>query len=231
MHLFFDLDGTLTDSSPGIVRCINHALVTLGHEELRDDRLRPMIGTPLASIFADVLRCDDACTIDTAVEHFRHRFDRLGMFENSVFPGILEALEALQRAGHTMQVVTAKPKVVAERVLDHFALTPYFAAVHGPELDTRTCDKADFVAAALTVANGTRASAVMIGDRVDDIRAAHRNGVRAVAVGWGYGTHEELLGAEPHYFAATVAHLLVWVGAAHAREASLAGRHPKGARG
>jgi phosphoglycolate phosphatase len=230
MHLFFDLDGTLTDSSPGIVRCINHALVSVGYGELQEDRLRPMIGTPLASIFADVLSCDDACTIDTAVEHFRHRFDRLGMFENSVFPGIIDALETLQRGGHTMQVVTAKPKVVARRVLDHFVLTPYFAAVHGPELDTRTCDKADFVAAALAIANGPRSSAVMVGDRLDDIRAARRNGVRAVAVGWGYGTKEELIGAEPHYFAATVTDLLAWVGTASECEALGARKHMQGAR-
>jgi phosphoglycolate phosphatase len=211
MHVLFDLDGTLTDSAPGIVRCINHALVAEGHGPVAGDRLRPMIGAPLTTIFRTLLGSDDAGAIDRAVERYRQRFNLTGLFENSLFPGVREALEDLARAGHRFQIVTAKPRAVAERVLDHFQIAGYFAAVRGPAIADRTCDKSALIAAALRATREGRDAAVMIGDRADDIHAAHQCHARAVAVGWGYGTRDELLAAEPDYFAPTVADMVQWV--------------------
>ncbi len=211
MHLFFDLDGTLTDSGPGIVRCINHALVAEGREPVADARLRPMIGVPLTTIFSTLLEAQDARTLDRAVESYRRRFHTTGMFENRLFPGVLEALDELSRAGHRLQIVTAKPRVAAERVIDHLQIAGYFVAVHGPALADRTCDKAALIASAVAVANGEQGAAVMIGDRADDIHAGRRRNVRTIAAGWGYGTRDELLAAGPAYFAPTVADMVAWV--------------------
>jgi phosphoglycolate phosphatase len=211
MNLFFDLDGTLTDSWAGIVRCINHALVAEGREPASDAELRPMIGAPLTTIFQTLLGSREVRTLDRAVQTYRQRFDSTGMFENRLFPGVLEALDELSCAGHQLQIVTAKPKVAAERVIDHFQIGGYFVAVHGPTLEDRTCDKAALIAAALTVANGERGAAVMIGDRAEDVHAGRRRSVRTVATGWGYGTRDELLAAGPEYFAPTVADLVAWV--------------------
>ena len=211
MHLFFDLDGTLTDSSPGIIRCINHALGAMAVPTVPEAHLRPMIGTPLFTIFETLLDTADQAVVDDAVAHFRERFNTTGIFENAVYPGVVEALASLCAAGHHLQLVTAKPAVSARRVLDHFALAPYFAAVHGPALSDRGRDKADFVAAALDTVEWAPGQVVMIGDRVDDVRAARRHQVRAVAAGWGYGTAEELHAAEPEYVAGTMADVVAWV--------------------
>ncbi len=211
MHLLFDLDGTLTDSAPGIVRCINHALVTLARPSIAEARLRPMIGTPLTAIFETVLDSDDAGLVDAAVGCFRQRFDAVGIFENALFGDVLDALEAFRAAGHELQIVTATPAPAARRVLEHFAIDGYFTAVHAPALDVRHCDKADLVAAALETVR-TRSSAVaMIGDRAEDVRAARRHGVQAVAAGWGYGSADELRAAAPDYLAPTIRHVREWV--------------------
>jgi phosphoglycolate phosphatase len=211
VHLFFDLDGTLTDSWPGIARCINHALVTEGREPVSDGELRPMIGAPLTTIFQTLLGSRDVGTLDRAVQSYRQRFDSTGMFENRLFPGVLEALDEFARAGHQLQIVTAKPRVSAERVIDYFQISGYFVAVHGPTLEDRTSDKAALIAAALMMANGEEGAAVMIGDRAEDVHAGRRRNVRTVAAGWGYGTRDELLAAGPEYFAPTVADLVAWV--------------------
>jgi phosphoglycolate phosphatase len=211
MHLFFDLDGTLTDSWAGIVRCINHALVDVGREPVADDNLRQMIGAPLTTIFHALLDSQDVRVLDRAVESYRRRFESIGMFENRLFPGVLEALDELCREGHRLQIVTAKPKVSVERVLQYFQIAGYFVAVHGPALVDRICEKATLIAAALTVADGEQGTAVMIGDRADDIHAARRHHVRAIAAGWGYGTRDELLAAGPENFAPTVADMVAWV--------------------
>lgn len=218
MHVLFDLDGTLTDSSPGIVRCINHALEVLGRPAAAEECLRPMIGAPLSAIFSETLQTDDVRAIDAAIAAYRDRFNAVGMFENSVFPGIIDALDSLRRAGHSMQIVTVKPAVAARRIVEHFRLASYFAGVHGPDLTERTCDKADLVAAALREFAGGAAHVAMVGDRADDIRAAQRHAIRAVAAGWGYGTHDELVAAGPEYVAPTVAHLVAWVHTAGQRD-------------
>jgi phosphoglycolate phosphatase len=214
LHLFFDLDGTLTDSSPGILRCIDHAVASLGRDPVSRDRVSGMIGAPLSAIFEAVLGSTDETLIDQAVAAYRARFNSAGIYENSLFPGILDALAEFQRSGHRLQIVTAKPRVAAERVIDHFDLGRFFEAVHGPDLSERSCSKADFVAAALEVAGGDRSRCLMIGDRADDVLAARSCGVAAVAVGWGYGTRAELIAANPACFAECVTDLVEWVAGA-----------------
>jgi phosphoglycolate phosphatase len=212
MHLFFDLDGTLTDSFPGISRCINYALRELGRDPIPETQVRSAVGTPLASIFGALLGSSDTNLIDRAVRAYRVRFDRVGIFENSLYPGITEALDVFHRFGYPLQVVTVKPAIAARRVIAHFGIDHYFAAVQGPELADRTCSKVDLLRAAV---NGVdRLQSVMIGDRVDDIIAARENGVRAVAVAWGYSGASELEDAKPDFVAKTVPDLVTWVQAA-----------------
>jgi len=221
MHLFFDLDGTLTDSSPGIIRCINHALGELGLEEVADDRLLGMIGAPLTTIFEAVLGSSDVNVLDRAVAAYRTRFNDVGIFENALFPGISEALDVFQKSGHDLQIVTAKPAVSARRVIDHFGVARFFDQVHGPGLGDRSCDKAALVAAALRVAGNQKNQAVMIGDRAEDVRAGRANEIWAVGVAWGYGSRRELAAAGPAYLAENVAALVQWVNDASAGRPTL----------
>ena len=211
-HLFFDLDGTLTDSCTGIIRCVNHALEELGCAHEPDARLRGMIGQPLTLIFGAVIDGATDAVIDRAIAAYRVRFNDVGMFENAVYPGVPEALAHLTAAGRKLQVVTAKPAVAASRILDHFGLAAYFDAVHGPALTDRGCDKGMLVGRALAHASAAPLDAIMIGDRVDDVLAAKAQQVRAIGAGWGYGSRAELLDAGADHVAesveALVAHLL-----------------------
>ncbi|MDH4064751.1 MAG: HAD hydrolase-like protein [Acidobacteriota bacterium] len=211
MHLFFDLDGTLTDSGPGIVNCVNHALVELGRRAVPEAEIRAMIGAPLSWIFPRLFGVDDEALVDRAIDAYRERFDQVGVFENQLYPGIADALHALTEGGHRLQVVTAKPAVAARRVVEHFRIDHHFVALHGPALDQRTCDKADLVAAALRHAGGPDDAVVLIGDRRDDVLAARAHGVTAVGAGWGYGTADELAAAGAAFVARDVAALMEWL--------------------
>ncbi len=211
MHLLFDLDGTLTDSFPGISRCINHALVELGRHSAPEGQLRGLVGAPLTMIFRELLASGDAALLDRAVAAYRARFNEVGIFENQVFPDIPEALDSFRASGHSLQVVTTKPAVFAKRVMNHFGIDGYFAAIHGPELTDQCCEKANLVKAALNITGGEPAGVVMVGDRAEDIDAARAHGVRAVGVGWGYAASAELAAAQPDYLAETVSDLVAWV--------------------
>lgn len=78
----------------------------------------------------------------------------------------------------------------------HFALAHHFGGVYGPELDGRLDDKADLLRHLLATEGLDPTGAVIVGDRYADILAGSANGVRAIGVLWGYGSAEELAGAD-----------------------------------
>lgn len=203
--LFFDLDGTLTDPREGIVGCIRHALRRLECLVPPDPELDCCIGPPLRESFC---RLAGEARADAAVEHYRERFREAGMFENSVYPGVPQALQALEAAGWRLLVVTSKPGVFAEQILRHFELARYFAAIHGSELSGLRADKSELIAHVLAVEGIVPEGALMIGDRAHDVVGARNNGLRSAGVLWGYGSREELTTAGADRLYTNLAELL-----------------------
>jgi phosphoglycolate phosphatase len=193
--LLFDLDGTLTDPRPGIVRCIRHALERLARPCPPEAALAACIGPPLRRTFGTLLATSDRQLIERAMALYRERFAEVGLYENEVYEGISSVLGDLGRGGRRMFVATSKPAVFAERIGRHFALAHHFAGVYGPDLDGRFDDKADLLAHVLEREGLAAAAVVMVGDRDADVLAARANGVRAIGVLWGYGSRDELQGA------------------------------------
>ncbi len=191
-HLFLDLDGTLTDPAPGIGACFVHAARALGHASITDADVRRFIGPPLREAFQEILATHDAARIEEAVAIYRERFAAVGLFENSVYPGVPSALAQLREAGYQLCVVTSKPAPYANRIIDHFALRELLPRVYGAELSGERSTKAELVAHALEVERLAPADACMIGDREHDVLGARANGTYAIGVTWGYGSRVEL---------------------------------------
>jgi phosphoglycolate phosphatase len=189
MHVLIDLDGTLTDSKPGIVACIRHALEQLQVEIDDDFDLEPYIGPPLGDLFTDISAEID---VEQAIRIYRERFSTIGLYENSVYDGIESCLEKLQAHAESLYVATSKPTVYAERIVSHFGLSQYFKMVYGPHLDGRLSNKAELLSHLLQQENINASNAVMIGDRKFDIAGARSNSIRSIGVLWGYGNEQEL---------------------------------------
>ncbi len=155
--------------------------------------IKESIGAPLQRAFQDLLP-DDANdnTIDSAVALYRERFGNVGLFENRVYDGIPAALETIASSGAQRFVATSKPRVFAERILDHFNLSAYFQCIYGSELDGRFSDKSELIAHVLSDSHLLPTETVMIGDRNHDVLGALKNNVYPVGVLWGYGSREEL---------------------------------------
>lgn len=199
--LLFDLDGTLTDPKSGITGSIRYALESLGRPAPTADELEWCIGPPLQESFAQLLGGDDK--VDQAMAHYRERFSAKGLYENEVYEGIPEALEALQADGFTLYVATSKPHVYAIRIVEHFDLAQFFTGVFGPEMDGTRRDKAELIVHLLVDQGLDPARCVMVGDREHDIIGARANGVATVAVTWGYAAPGELAAARPDATCAT----------------------------
>lgn len=193
--VLFDLDGTLTDPSEGIVACIEHALARMGGSAVPVGDLTRFIGPPLVGTFGHLLGTDDRSVIDDAIRWYRERFADVGLFENRIIDGMIPALESFAEHGVALRVATAKPTVYADRIIDHFDMRRFFPVVYGSELDGRKTDKVDLIDHILAEEGWVGDATVMIGDRAHDVRGARAHGARSVGVLWGFGSERELVEA------------------------------------
>ena len=187
-HIYFDLDGTLTDPYEGITRCILYALDELGYPHPDDDYLYSCIGPPLWDTFPELVGEE---LTKKAVALYRERFVDVGWKENKPYEGIHDALEIIAAAGHTLFVATAKPHMHAARIIEHFGMGDYIHNVYGSELDGTRATKTDLLKFAVDKNPGT-VTRIMIGDRRHDLAGAIANDIEPVGVTWGYGSLEEL---------------------------------------
>jgi phosphoglycolate phosphatase len=191
----FDLDGTLTDPKSGIVRCMKHALDSLGAPRPPDDVLASFIGPPLRKTFATLLDTADRDLVERAMALYRKEYGETGLFELQMYAGVPDMLERTCGIAPSAFVATAKARIYADRIVRRLGLDRYFAGIYGPELTGRFEDKADLLAHLLASEQIPPRRAVMIGDRAGDVVSARANGIRSIGVLWGYGSEAELEGA------------------------------------
>ena len=192
--VIFDLDGTLSDSAPGIRNCILYALHKMGKEIPPDETIRRFLGPPLVESFVKYCGMTEEEAWE-ATELYRERYIPVGAYENAVYPGIRPLLRALKKQGVFVGIATGKPEQSSKNILDRFCLTPYIDALAGPAPECMHADKAELISRILPKG----AHAVMVGDSVTDITGGQQCGLDTIAALWGYGFEKELLGVHPTY--------------------------------
>jgi phosphoglycolate phosphatase len=204
--VLFDLDGTLWDSLPGILRSLSHTLATLGLTVPDDQVMAADIGGPLSEMLAQHGVPDDQ--VDEAVAIYRERYQRLGEFECELFGGTIDLLTTLRSSGHALGTATSKGVEPTRRMLTHFDLDHRFDAIAAaPMLGAHL--KADVIAESLALLGSPVPSTVtMVGDRWYDIVGGQTHGLRTIGVTWGYGTAQELAEAGADEVVASFAELV-----------------------
>jgi phosphoglycolate phosphatase len=195
LTILFDLDGTLTDSRAGITASLRHALERLGRACPDDAVLATYIGPPLRGTLSTLLATSDPALVETALGHYRARYDEVGLFENAVYDGVPEMLEGAARLAGTMLVATAKTRHAATRIVTHFELARHFHAVYGAEPGGRFDRKVDLLGHLIETGVIRAETSVMVGDRDLDIAAARAHGIRSIGALWGFGDRRELTDA------------------------------------
>lgn len=206
--VLFDLDGTLTDSLPGIARSIQHVLGILGAGTPTaiptEADLRWCVGPPLRELFQRLLITTDQTVIEQAVKLYIERYERIGFRESRVFPGVPEMLASVA-PNRRLILVTSKLTESAEKVLAEFSLRKYFEGIYGTDLHGKPSDKAELVKTAIKDHQCRPASTAIVGDRRHDIAAGKTNHLYAIGVTYGYGTREELSAANANQLCTTPA--------------------------
>jgi len=192
--LIFDLDGTLTDSKPGILGCLRKVIDA--HGIVAQEPLDRFIGPPVEEWVIDLLPNGSGEEQTALAREYRACYDREGWSNNSVFAGVREMLVELRMQGHSLYVCTSKQQHFAVRILDLFELSALFTSIYGDKAEYASHSKVDLLANLLSEQQLDRETTWMIGDRSFDFDAARANGVRSLAAGWGYGSLEECAQAD-----------------------------------
>jgi phosphoglycolate phosphatase len=197
-HVLLDLDGTLSDSEPGILRSLQWAFEREGFPVPTEAEVRSVIGPPFELGLPSIGIPDDA--LERVIDTYRDRYTRLGAFENTLYEGVIEMLDALAGLGMSLSIATAKPEQTAHPILDYFGISDRFDVRAGATLTTERRTKAqviDFALRELEIhADPDLADhVIMVGDRNHDVHGAMHHGIACIGVTWGYGSIDELLRA------------------------------------
>lgn len=205
-YLLFDLDGTITDSGEGITKAVQYALKHFGINVEDINELKKFVGPPLRDSYMKFYNFDEEKATE-GIKVFREYYEEKGMFENSLYDGIVDVLKALKKSGKELIVATSKPEVHAKKILEHFNVDKYFTIIAGADFEETRVKKGDVIKYALDNFRNTLndnevlnlSQVIMIGDREHDIIGAKENNIKAIGVLYGYGDVVELTQARASY--------------------------------
>lgn len=206
-YLFFDLDGTLTDSQEGITKSVSYALINLGFEDIPFETRKKFIGPPLLESFMNYCGMDED-TAKEAVRIYRERYSDVGKFENRPYDGIPELLKELKEDNRVSVIASSKPTEFVIDILKKFEMYEYFDIISGADMAGLKASKEVVIEEALkelSLDEDGLKEVVMIGDRHYDIIGAKHFGLDSIGVGYGFAkSKEELIDAGATYYAETV---------------------------
>lgn len=188
----FDLDGTLIDSSPGIIKAARHTLKQFGKVMPDDKTLASFIGPPLKTSFSLLPDTDEKET-EEMVTAFRKEYREKEILNARLYDGVLELCQRLSNNGIKLAIATNKPEEFAQRLIKHFQLYGLIHVICGADMKG-TLQKADLIKKAMALSEERDVeSVVMVGDTIGDAKAAEACGIAFIGVSYGFGRLEKPL--------------------------------------
>ena len=193
--IFFDLDGTLVDSSIGIHNGFTYTFDQLGVSSPGAKTIRGFMGPPLETSFASCLPTDQ---IETAIQLYRFYYKEKGVYEAQLFPQIKDLLTELAQQ-YPLYITTTKNTPTAIDMTSNFEINQFFDGIYGS--NPQALHKADVIRQALTTHDLAPEKVVIVGDTKFDMIGAQETGIKKLAVTWGFGDEKELLTYQPDWVA------------------------------
>ncbi len=184
-NVIFDLDGTLLDTSRGIIESIQYTIAQTGMRELSEQELMAFMGPPLTGSFEKICGCSEE-EAQQATGIFRSHYQKGAVFHAKPYDGIAELCRKLRELGMKIGVATNKPGRFAVPLIQKFGLDKYIDPVFGAD-ESGKLSKSDLIRLCTEAMGGSQADTVLIGDTVNDSAGAERAGVAFIAVTYGFG--------------------------------------------
>ena len=201
--VLFYLDGTLVDTSAGIIKGIENVEKILNLTPKPYDLKKSFIGPPLFDSFIKYYNLKDSDAKE-AVHLFRNYYSEKGKYECELYPGIYELLFKLKSNKIHTYVATSKPTVFAIDIISHFGMMNLFSDVVGSNLDNSRSKKNEIISYILDKYASRKEDTIMIGDKQQDIEGARLAGINSIGVTYGFGSLDEIIGSDPFMTASSV---------------------------
>lgn len=195
-YIYFDLDGTIIDSSEGVVNSALYALKIYNLNNYSVESIKTtLIGPPLYEGLKNLTGCNDEM-INNMIKTFRDEYSTVGVLQNTLFPHIKDMLEILYELDIKMEILTSKPQKFAKQIIKQHRLEKYFININGAGDNDKKSSKSSKLG--LSTKENKNIS-IMIGDRIEDIIAGQDNKIDTIAVTYGFDNIDLLKGQKPTY--------------------------------
>ena len=191
--ILFDLDGTLIDSSEGIIKSVLYTLDFYGIEETDTTKLYQFIGPPLSESFEKILWLFQKRKRMMRYKKYRERYNKTGIFECKLYPGVEKCIRTLKEQGYRIGMASSKPEVSCRRILEHFGILPLFDDVVGATFDGTRDKKSEILKEVMhRWSHIPKSEMCLIGDTMFDVNGAKELGIACLAVSFGFGDVKEM---------------------------------------
>ena len=181
----WDLDGTLVDTVRDICLHVNRTLCSFGLPEQPEADIRAHIGHGATQLIQGALGPHAQQHLETAVERFQHSYDAQPVVHSVLFPGALQCIRHLERAGVKSAVVTNKPRDISVKLLSTLGALEHLVVVEGAAEGLPYKPDPTLLRRAMKAAGASSASTVMVGDSNVDMHTARATGCAFVGVTYG----------------------------------------------
>lgn len=202
-NIIFDLDGTLIDSSPGIVEAVNYSLRAMGEPVRTAEEIKPFIGFSLSVMYPNFT---DA-PVEELYRHFQHKAQSTVVEGTTPLPHADEVLGSLAAGGYRMAVASTKVRIHIERIIDKLGWTDSFDCLIGGDEVSEVKPDPEILNLALNRLDALPEQTLVVGDTVNDVAAAKQVPVPVAAVASPYGGAEQVRRLEPDYYLETITQL------------------------
>lgn len=189
-NIFFDFDGTIADSSEGVIKSFEYVFDFYGIS-VDKSIYRKMIGPPLRETFSKILSFPDS-EVGNAIKKYREYYRPYGLFECKIYDGFVDLLKSLRKKSYRIFVATSKPEHFARQILEHFKIDNLFDFIGGSSMDEKTrIEKVDVVRYVISENKLNPEECILVGDRKYDVAGAHEAGIKCMGILWGFGSKQE----------------------------------------
>ncbi|MGT2772234.1 HAD-IA family hydrolase [Streptococcus marimammalium] len=187
--LLFDLDGTLANSSKGILNAFKYTIEKLNLPAHSNNQLLEYIGPPLETTFTKFYT--EKKDIDKAVKTFREYYNEKGVYETELYSGIFTLLNDLKKSSHPIYVTTSKNEPMANLMLENLHIKEYFTGIYGAL--PKRYHKADVIDFAIKKHSLDKKTTIIVGDTIYDMIGGKKNNITTLGVTWGFGKEKDLI--------------------------------------
>lgn len=198
--IIFDLDGTLIDSSDGVVEAVNYSLRKVGSPEQPAEVIKPYIGFPLSTMYPRFSKIP----VDELYRHFKDKAASSVVEATQPLPGAEDVLELLYQRGLKLAIGTTKIIRHVDEIITKLGWGKYFAALVGGDQVARVKPEPDAFHLALERMGSKADATVVVGDTINDVLAARKVPLKVIAVSSPYGGRNDLIASRPDLFVESI---------------------------